>query len=120
VAKTAKPIQRRARAAAEACCPPRPGGAGRLDTQQYAKLLKALSDPTRLEIVGLLASARGELCVCHIEAQFRLSQPTVSHHLRLLREAGLVTWERRGTWVYYALRRDAADKVGILQEWLRS
>lgn len=77
----------------------------------YASLFKALSDPTRLEIVGLLAENGRELCVCEIESHFDLSQPTVSHHLRLLREAGVVTAERRGTWVYYALDPAARDRV---------
>lgn len=51
----------------------------------------------------MLAAKRGELCVCDLESRFDLGQPTVSHHLRILREAGVVTAERRGTWVYYAL-----------------
>jgi ArsR family transcriptional regulator len=97
--------KRRPGTSAEACCP----GPGRLHsraTQPFAPLFKALGDETRLEIVGLLAGRGKELCVCEIENHFELGQPTVSHHLRILREAGVVTSERRGTWVYYAL--DAA------------
>jgi ArsR family transcriptional regulator len=75
-------------------------------------LLKALADETRLEIVGLLAAKRRELCVCEIESHFELSQPTVSHHLRILREAGVVSSERRGTWAYYALEPRAIEALG--------
>jgi ArsR family transcriptional regulator len=85
-----------------ACCPTKPGVRPRA-TKPYVRLFKALSDETRLEILGLLAAAGEELCVCDIESHFDLAQPTVSHHLKILREAGLVTSERRGTWVYYAV-----------------
>jgi ArsR family transcriptional regulator len=89
-------------APAPACCAPRPQLKARA-VKPYAKLFKALGDETRLEMLGLLAGAGAELCVCDIESHFDLSQPTVSHHLKILREAGLVTAERRGTWVYYAI-----------------
>jgi ArsR family transcriptional regulator len=76
------------------------------DTRPFAPLFKALGDETRLEILGMLASAGDALCVCQIENQVKhLSQPTISHHLQKLRDAELVTAERRGTWVYYALNR---------------
>jgi ArsR family transcriptional regulator len=71
----------------------------------FAALFRALGDETRLEMVRQLAAQGKELCVCEIEAHFDLGQPTVSHHLRILRQAGIVTAERRGTWVYYALER---------------
>ncbi len=71
------------------------------DTREYAQFFKALGDGTRLEMLGMIAATADELCVCEIETQFDLSQPTISHHLRLLREAGLIDGERRGTWVYY-------------------
>jgi ArsR family transcriptional regulator, arsenate/arsenite/antimonite-responsive transcriptional repressor len=74
-------------------------------TAELAALLKALADPTRLAMTAMLHREPGALCVCHIEAQFALSQPTISHHLRVLRESGLVTSEKRGAWVYYALDR---------------
>jgi ArsR family transcriptional regulator len=67
------------------------------------RALKALADPTRLEIVRLLGAQSGATCVCDVVAAFGLSQPTISHHLRLLEEAGLVAGERRGIWSYYAL-----------------
>ncbi len=82
------------------------------DTKPYAVLFKALADETRLEILGLLASAGTELCVCEIEEHVKhLSQPTISHHLRQLREAGLVTAERRATWVHYALDQTTIARI---------
>lgn len=70
---------------------------------ESAALFKAIGDPTRLRILWMLASCGDELCVCDIEAAFDLSQPTISHHLKLLRQAGLVRAEKRGLWVYYAI-----------------
>jgi ArsR family transcriptional regulator len=67
--------------------------------------LKALADETRLGIVRMLAAHDQPLCVCHIVDAFDLSQPTISHHLKLLREAGLITSEKRGLWAYYSLDR---------------
>ncbi|MDE2482570.1 MAG: helix-turn-helix transcriptional regulator [bacterium] len=91
------------------CCPPAEiaphafGGA--------AELLKAVADPHRLRILATLASARDEVCVCDFTAALPLNQPTVSHHLKLLRDAGLVASERRGTWVYYRLAPGAHERV---------
>jgi ArsR family transcriptional regulator len=86
------------------------------DASAYAELLRALADDTRLSIILLLAATPGEMCVCDIEAYVKhLSQPTISHHLKHLREAGLVTAERRGTWVHYALDMGA---VGRLREFV--
>lgn len=77
-----------------------------------APFFKLLGDDTRLEILSLLASAGQAVCVCDIEAHIRdLSQPTISHHLKLLREAGLVRSEKRGTWSYYALVPEALDPL---------
>lgn len=73
--------------------------------EQVAAALKAIADPTRLTMLALLAAEAEPTCVCHLEARFHLSQPTISHHLKVLREAGLVTSERRGAWVHYALDR---------------
>jgi ArsR family transcriptional regulator len=81
------------------------------EARAYAPFFKALADPTRLEIVALLSAAAGELCACEIERKFDLSQPTISHHLRLLREAGVVASERRGSWVYYALDPDGVEAL---------
>ena len=69
---------------------------------ELARMFKALGDPVRLRLVSLVAShAGGEACVCDLSAGFDLSQPTISHHLKVLRESGLLDCERRGTWVYY-------------------
>ncbi|MGH7318283.1 MAG: ArsR/SmtB family transcription factor [Candidatus Rokuibacteriota bacterium] len=85
----------------------------RLDGQE--RVLSALADPTRLRILHLL-SRHDSLCVCEIEAAFDLGQPTVSHHLKIMRQAGIVTAERRGTWAYYALARPALKSLaGDLQ-----
>lgn len=72
-------------------------------TAEQVKLMAALSDPTRLQIVAMLAGQDEALCVCEIQPHFDLGQPTVSHHLKVLRDAHLVTWEKRGLWVYYSL-----------------
>ena len=88
--------------------------------EPYAKIFRALGDETRMEMIALLAAAEGELCVCEIEAHFDLAQPTVSHHLRLLREAGIVTSERRGAWVHYALDEDAVERIKEFSSLLRS
>jgi len=81
------------------------------ERDQLAAQFKALADPTRVGIVNALASAE-EVCVCNLTATFDLSQPTISHHLKILREAGLVEATRRGTWAYYRLVPEA---VGALR-----
>src|SRR5271168_2696469 len=87
-----------------------------LEVRSPSRLFKALGDPTRLRIVALLSQA--ELCVCHIEAALGLPQPTVSRHLAVLRNAGVVEPERRGTWVFYGFA-DQADRVARRQlRWL--
>lgn len=75
------------------------------------KLLSALADTTRLQIVRMLSRFDEPLCVCEITPQFNLGQPTISHHLKVLRDAGLVNWEKRGLWVYYSLNRDALEQA---------
>lgn len=90
-----------------ACCKPSVAPSrSRTSREGQAKLFKALGDETRLEIVEMLAATDGEICACEFEARFDLSQPTISHHLKVLREVGLITGERRGTWVYYTLVRE--------------
>jgi len=74
------------------------------------RLLQALADPVRLSIVRQLGAA-GAVCACDFSAIGEVSQPTVSHHLRVLREAGVVTTERRGTWIYYSLDGSAAERL---------
>jgi ArsR family transcriptional regulator len=78
--------------------------------EQLAATFKALADPTRVSIINRLAGGDA-CCVCDLTDVFELSQPTVSHHLRILREAGLVEAERRGTWAYYRLVPEAIDRV---------
>lgn len=83
---------------------------------ELAKVFKALGDPIRLRLLSMIASrAGGEVCVCDLTPAFDLSQPTISHHLKLLRQAGLIDCERRGTWVYYWLLPEMTDRLaGIL------
>ncbi|MER5358430.1 metalloregulator ArsR/SmtB family transcription factor [Streptomyces sp. NPDC002785] len=83
---------------------------------ELAKVFKALGDPVRLRLLSMIASqAGGEVCVCDLTPAFDLSQPTISHHLKLLRQAGLIDCERRGTWVYYWLQPEMTDRLaGIL------
>jgi ArsR family transcriptional regulator, arsenate/arsenite/antimonite-responsive transcriptional repressor len=82
------------------------------DLTGYATLFKALGDETRLNILRLLIAKGDGLCACHIEDYVKeLSQPTISHHMRLLREAGLVTAERKGTWIYYAINPAARARL---------
>lgn len=88
------------------CCAPGAPSMTAETARVLAARFKALADPTRLAIVNQLAGAE-EVCVCDIVPGTGLSQPTVSHHLKLLREAGLVTSERRGTWAYYRLVPEA-------------
>lgn len=86
-----------------ACCPGLVAAPlGEDQAAELAKIFKALGDPVRLRLLSLIASrAGGEVCVCDLTPAFDLSQPTISHHLKLLRQAGLIDCERRGTWVYY-------------------
>lgn len=85
------------------CCSPTTGEP--LSADQAADLsavFKALGDPVRLRLLSLIAAhAGGEACVCDLTGAFDLSGPTISHHLKVLREAGVITGERRGTWIYY-------------------
>ncbi len=79
-----------------------------------AAVLRALGDETRLQILERLAQAGDSLCVCDIECCFDLSQPTISHHVKVLRDAGLVTCERRGSWVHCAIDVNALERVTAL------
>ena len=83
----------------------------REDWSDESSLFKALGDPHRLAMLAALSRSADEVCVCDFTAALPLEQPTVSHHLRILREAGLVTCERRGTWVYYRLAPDGLRRV---------
>ena len=80
-----------------------------------AQVFKALADPVRLRLVSLIGAHQGgEACVCELTAAFSLTQPTISHHLKVLREAGIIDSERRGTWVYYWLVPAALERMGAL------
>jgi ArsR family transcriptional regulator, arsenate/arsenite/antimonite-responsive transcriptional repressor len=81
------------------------------DAVGQARLLKALADPTRLRILSLLSRHEGEVCVFEIVESFTLEQPTISHHLRILRDAGLVDCRKKGLWAYYYVRRDALGRA---------
>jgi len=82
---------------------------------RIAPLLKALADPVRLRLMSLIAShPGGEACVCDLNDAFDLSQPTISHHLKVLYEAGLLDREKRGVWVYYRARTQALASLGTL------
>lgn len=87
------------------CCPPvLQGDLTRSDAEELASLFKALADPARLRLLNFIASqADSEACVCFLTEPIGLSQPTVSHHLKLLHDAGLLEREKRGAWVYYRL-----------------
>ena len=92
------------------CCGPDTAPLSANDRSELAARFKALADPTRVAIVNRLAST-DECCVCDLTGAFELSQPTISHHLRLLREAGLVEASRRGTWAYYRLIPEAVAEL---------
>jgi len=82
---------------------------------QMAAMFKALSDPVRLRLLSSVAShAGGQACVCDISAGVEVSQPTVSHHLKVLRDAGLLTSQRRASWVYYAVVPEALEALSVL------
>ena len=78
-------------------------------------MFKALGDPVRLRLVSLIGARQGgEVCVCDLTSAFDLTQPTISHHLKVLREAGLIDNERRGTWVYYRLVPAALERMAAV------
>jgi ArsR family transcriptional regulator, arsenate/arsenite/antimonite-responsive transcriptional repressor len=97
----------------ESCCPGLADAP--LDADQAGELapvFKALGDPARLRLLSMIASREGgEVCVCEMTPAFELSQPTISHHLKLLRQAGLIDCERRGTWVYYWVLPGVLDRL---------
>jgi len=89
---------------------------GAVVAADLAVAFKALGDPVRLQLMSMIASAPGgEICVCDLTPAFELSGPTISHHLKVLREAGVITGQRRGTWIYYRVRTDV---LAVLSELL--
>jgi ArsR family transcriptional regulator len=84
--------------------------------EQVAPLLKALADPVRLRLLSLVASREGgEACICDLNDAFDLSQPTISHHMKVLHEAGLVDRDKRGVWVYYRVQPQALASLAALR-----
>jgi ArsR family transcriptional regulator len=100
----------------KACCPPIAQSRIPADVAAVlAPAFKALGDPVRLQLMSMIASAPdGEMCVCDLTPAFDLSGPTISHHLKTLREAGLVDSDRRGTWVYYRVRPGIMRQLATL------
>jgi ArsR family transcriptional regulator len=98
------------------CCPPLSAQPlSQVQAEQVAPLLKALADPVRLRLMSLVAShPGGEACVCDLNEAFDLSQPTISHHLKVLHEAGLLDRSKRGVWVYYQARTEALASLAAL------
>ncbi|MFF8433591.1 ArsR/SmtB family transcription factor [Streptomyces bacillaris] len=101
---------------AEGCCPTLLTAPMAEDqAAELAKVFKALGDPVRLRLLSMIASREGgEICVCDLTPAFDLSQPTISHHLKLLKQAGLIASERRGTWVYYRLLPEMTDHLSAV------
>jgi ArsR family transcriptional regulator len=99
-----------------ACCTPLTGTAMSAEqAEQVAPLLKALADPVRLRLLSLIASSTtGEACVCDLNDAFDLTQATISHHLKVLHSAGVLDRDKRGVWVYYAVRPEALSAVASL------
>jgi ArsR family transcriptional regulator len=100
-----------------ACCAPL--GAPTLDEEEAiatADLFKTLGDPARVRIVNLIATRGEAVCACELYAPLGLSQPTVSHHLKKLVEAGLLAREPRGKWAYFSLKRDAVEKLAAIAD----
>jgi len=97
------------------CAPLSQGQLSAEQAEEVAPLLKALADPVRLRLMSLVAShPGGEACVCDLNDAFDLSQPTISHHLKVLHEAGLLDRDKRGVWVYYRARTQALSSLGLL------
>lgn len=97
-----------------ACCSPLTEGVlGIEEAERLARTFKALGDPTRVRLLSLIAAADGgEACICDLTTPVALSQPTVSHHMKVLVDAGLITREQRGKWAYYAVVNDALQALG--------
>jgi ArsR family transcriptional regulator len=107
---------KRKRGAGEPCCEPVVyPDVERAQAARMAEVAKALGDPIRLQLVDVLRKHAGKVCVCELVPLFGISQPTLSHHLRKLRTAGIVDSERQGLWAYYYVRTDALEELAT---WL--
>ena len=101
----------------DCCAPLRADVMSGAEAEATADLFKALADPARVRIVNLLATSDGEpVCICHLVEPLGLSQPTVSHHMKRLLDAGLVEREQRGKWAYFALRSEAVEKLALVAD----
>ena len=100
-----------------ACCAPLAAPAlSEEEAAATAELFKALADPARVRAVNLLATRGEPVCICNLIEPLGLSQPTVSHHMKKLLEAGLVDREQRGRWAYFSLKRDAVEKLAAVAD----
>ena len=99
---------------AAACCTPLTSRMSGGDAEAAAALFRALADPARVRIVNMLATSEEPVCVCEFVEPLGLSQPTVSHHLKKLTEAGLLEREQRGVWAYYSLTDEALSRLAEL------
>ncbi|WP_432763042.1 metalloregulator ArsR/SmtB family transcription factor [Actinomadura xylanilytica] len=101
---------------APGCCAPLTGEVmAEAEAVELSRVFKALADPVRLRLLNLIASHEGgEACVCDLTGPFELTGPTISHHLKVLRQAGLIEGERRGTWVYYRAVPEALSRLSGL------
>ncbi|MDP9988722.1 ArsR family transcriptional regulator [Arthrobacter oryzae] len=101
------------------CCPPAAPSLGAAEANDRAAVFKALADPNRLRLLSIVKSAQGgEACVCDLTDPLDLTQPTVSHHLKILVDAGLLHREKRGTWAYFSLVPGALERTAGLLESL--
>lgn len=98
------------------CCSPLTGDPlSAEEASELAQVFKAIADPVRLRLLSLIAShGGGQACVCDLSGAFELTGPTISHHLKVLREAGLIDGERRGTWIYYRVRPDLLAQLSAV------
>jgi ArsR family transcriptional regulator len=111
-------IPKQKRPVGEPCCEPVVyPDIEREHAERMARVAKAIGDPIRMQLVDVLRKHAGKVCVCELVPLFDLSQPTVSHHLKVLRESGIVGSERRGLWAYYYVNPDAVEE---LSAWLSS
>ena len=98
------------------CCSPQTGEPlSAEEAAELARVFKAIADPVRLRLLSLIAShGGGQACVCELTGAFALTGPTISHHLKVLREAGLIDGERRGTWIYYRVRPELLAQLSTV------
>ena len=102
---------------AVACCAPLTAPIlSQPEAEATATLFRALGDPARVRIVNVLANSDEPVCICDLVGPLGLSQPTVSHHMKKLLDAGLVSREQRGKWTHYELRREAADRLALVAD----